>query len=90
MECSSCGLDGFLVHFLRRQNNPRSISVLLGLPDTENGGTSIRRKVGDYTPNGKTGCARRRRIDPFEKSEIQRNVWQDTLMTAIKRQDKHK
>lgn len=47
-------------------------------------------KVGNYTPNEKTGCARRRRIGPFEKSELQRNVWQDTVMKAIERQDKQK
>jgi len=50
--CSSRGFYGFLVHFLRGQNNPRNISILPGLPDSENGGNYIRRNVGNYTPNG--------------------------------------
>jgi hypothetical protein len=33
---------------------------------------------------------RRRTIGPFEKSELQGNVWQDIVMKFIKRRDRHK
>jgi hypothetical protein len=90
MGCSSRGFDGYLVHLLHGQNNPRIISDLPGLFDSENGGIYIHRNVGNYIPNEKTGCARRRTTGPFEKSEFQGNVWPDTLMKAIERQDKQK
>jgi len=74
-----------MVSFSSPSKIPRNISVLLGLPDPENGGMpgTTHRTKRRGVPNG-VGFA------IFEKSELQGNVWQDTVMAAINRQDRHK